>query len=220
MLPGYQGKNSFAAFGLYGMGAGEAAKGRQYRIFFSKIKAGQAQGLPAASGYADGRVNVPAEKIACFGFTGLGIMDVVHEGKGPAFQPAACQLDTGRLIPVILQDIMVAHHQVDLQLAEILPPFQEPVMLKVAAAVKQITDHQHPGRLELLEQAEKPVEVFAENFLRYGNAGLPEMPGFAEVQVAQYQGLFLFPVQAPASAQQEAMVMQLVWKVGLHRLQN
>ena len=52
------------AFRLYRMEAGEFSECRQYGMFYSEMKAGEAQGLFAVSMHHDTRVHMPAEAIS------------------------------------------------------------------------------------------------------------------------------------------------------------
>ena len=61
-------------------------------------------------------------------------------------------------------------------------------------------------RFEKLYLAEEPVQVIAVHFARNGNPALPEMTGFAQVQVRQDQCFFFFPENAAFCSEYEVLI--------------
>jgi hypothetical protein len=78
----------------------------------------------------------------------------MDEGEFPHPQHLPAHGYPCRLIPVLMQNIMVALDQPDSQIRKIVPPPPEQIQLLVLPTVKQIPDNQQLPRLKILDQGE------------------------------------------------------------------
>ena len=105
--------------------------------------------------------------------------------------------DIALQVPLIVQDIVVAADQFDLDVREILSPFPEQFQFLVFTTVKEIAYNNKLPGLKVLDLLDQPLEVLFVNSLGNRYAKFSEMACFPKMQVCQDQRFFFFPENAP-----------------------
>src|SRR5580698_8283020 len=123
-------------------------------------------------------------------------INIMYKRKLPPPQYPLLHPDPRFHIPIRPQDIMIAHHESDLQMRKVFPPPQEKVKLLILPRMEQIPDDHKLPRLEILDQRQQPQQILPVYRLRNRNPRLPEMTRLPEMQVRQDQRPLLLPIQA------------------------
>src|SRR5450631_792763 len=177
-IGGKDGENGGTGTAFHGGGTGKPAEGRQDGIIRAKIVAGKAKALFAGAADGDPRMNMAGEGIMGFGLYGSG--DIMNERECTDPKVFMADSDAGGLVPGLVQNIVIALDQLDLQFGQIVPPFLEQLQFLIFPAVKQVAHDQQLPWLEILDEGEEPLQVFPVNILRHGDARFAEMTCFAK----------------------------------------
>lgn len=105
--------------------------------------------------------------------------------------------DIALLVPLIMQDIVIAADQFNIDIREIMPPFSEQFQFLVFATVEEIAHYNELPGLKVLYLLDQSLEVLFVNSLGNRDAEFPEMSGLSEMQICQDQRFFFFPENAP-----------------------
>ena len=156
----------------------------------------------------DTGMQMPGEEIMITVGGSVSLFGIVYKPE----QVVQCQdivgdRDIALLIPLVMQDIMVAADEFDVDIREVMPPFAEEVQFPVLAAVKEISHYYELFGLKILHLLDEPLEILLVNRLRYRYTMLPEMPCFPEMQICQDQRFFFFPENTPLGAKPEVLLL-------------
>ena len=101
--------------------------------------------------------------------------------------------DVGFLVPAVVEYIMIAFRQMNIQRRKIFAPFTEQVHFQVGDAMGKIANDDQFFCFEKKYLRQQPVEVIFIYACRYPNTGFTKMPCFTHMKISDDQGLFILP---------------------------
>src|SRR5687767_2425707 len=96
-------------------------------------------------------------------------------------------------IPFLLKNIVIAPHEIYMQISKIFSPPGKKIQLLIRIAVEHVANHYQSIRLEKLNLRHEPLHILSEYKLRNRNPFFSEMSCFAKVKIRHNQTLFIFP---------------------------
>jgi len=187
----------------------EPAERRQHAVVFRKVKTGKGEILPSLSFDADAGMHMSCKTIPRLlsRFQAGPGLQVVHEKEGAEVEFLFMYGDIGFLVPFLVEDIVIAPYQVNLQAGKIMSPSYKKFEFFIHPAVGHITHDDQAVCLKEIKLAHQSLEVGPVNILRDGNAFFSEMASLAQVQVRNDQGVFFLPVNTSFRGDPECIFM-------------
>jgi len=117
---------------------GEPAECGQDAMLSTKVKTGEAQYLLATPPDGDGWMNMTGEGKTAFIDNEFGFEKIVDKGEWPYRKGIVMDGYIRFFVPSIIQDIVIALRQMNIERGEILAPFAEKVHLEICDAMTEI----------------------------------------------------------------------------------
>jgi hypothetical protein len=109
-------------------------------------------------------------------------------------------------VPAFVQNIVIAFHQVNMQIGKIVPPPLKQFQFFVLMTVKKVAHHNQLPGLKILDLVYQALEVFFVHGLWYRNTRFAKMTRFTKMQVRHQQRFFFFPKNTSVSRQPKLLL--------------
>src|SRR5829696_8938811 len=98
--------------------------------------------------YANARMNMAAEYISFIRY--IAIRKVMHKSKLINSDLATACFNTSVIVPILIQYIMIAFHQLNGKPGKVSPPFYKEIVLFIIMTMKHISNYNYSLRFKLL----------------------------------------------------------------------